>query len=134
MRKSLQFVACIVTIVGGFFLWYCIAANYDYSALAGTYTFRSGEDKCTLHLYPDRRFIQDITRRGRTQTARGEWRRFGEAGMDLSDSFLKLQGQQPGPSGENYGHFEKVLGIFPTLTLDGGPKFRRSLTSFLTRK
>ena len=137
MSKTLRLVATIVVFFSAPVLWYCIAANYDYGALAGTYTFRSGNETCTLHLYSDQIFLQDITTQGHTQTAKGTWRRFGESGMDLSDSFLRIPGQQLGPSGENYGHFDKVLGVFPVLTLDpdrGGPRFHRSLISFITKR
>jgi hypothetical protein len=134
VKAAVRAVIIILCVVFGLVGWYVVATGYDYGDLAGTYTFRSGNEACTLHLYPDRTFREDMTTQGDVRTARGTWRRIGEGGMALSDSFLKLSTQRLGPSGENYGDFDRVLGLFPILTLDGGPEFHRSLLSFITKK
>ncbi len=41
-----------------FWVWYSIAANYDYGVLAGMYVFDGNGEKCTLQLWPDRTFAQ----------------------------------------------------------------------------
>jgi hypothetical protein len=137
MKAAVRAAIACVCVVCALVAWYCVAANYDYGALAGTYTFRNGNEICALHLYADRTFLENMTTHGDMRIARGTWRRIGEGGMELSGSFLKVSGQQLGPSGENYGHFDKVLGVFPVLTLDpdpGGPRFHRSLLSFIAKK
>jgi hypothetical protein len=117
--------------------WWTVAANYDYGSLAGTYVFRDRATRCVLRLRADQTYTERVATTNGTSAASGTWWRFGEAGTELSSSFLRVPGQRPGPSGENFGHFEKILGVFPTLTLDpypGGPEFRRTLSSFFERK
>jgi hypothetical protein len=134
VRTAIVVVCVVVELMG----WYVVATGYDYGDLAGKYTFRSGNETCTLHLYPDRTFLENMTTHGDMRIARGTWRRIGEGGVVLSDSFLKVSGQQLSPSGETYGNFYRVVGIFPVLALDadhaGLPEFHRSLTSFISKK
>lgn len=136
MKRTLRLVAVTIALISALVFWYCIAADYDYSALSGMYTFQRGQEKCVLHLYENRTFVQKITAGNSKRTARGTWRRVGEGGVALSSDFLHIEGQKPGPSGENYGHFEKLAGISPVLTLDpvpGGPQFHRSMLSFIRK-
>ncbi len=113
--------------------WYSLAADYDYRTLAGTYVFQRDGRSYTLKLYADRTFEEDFEIHGTVQVARGRWRRFGESGMALSGSFLKVPEQESGPAGENYGSFYKLFGVFPVLQLDstsGGLRFHRKLISW----
>jgi hypothetical protein len=120
-------VGCVIAFIA----WYAVAANYDYGALAGTYVFHDGDERCVLHLHVDRTFSQQLVTGNHMQVAKGDWRRFGESGIALSATFLKLPRQELGHSGETYGSFYKTLGILPYLRLDpdpGGPVFRRTWT------
>ena len=75
-------MATLVRAAGGTILfaallvvWYNIAADYGYSALAGTYVFHGNVETCTLHLRPDRTFVQEVSRSGVVQRSQGEWDR-----------------------------------------------------------
>lgn len=121
-------VLVLLGSVGALIAWYVVAADYDYGALAGTYVFHEGDETCTLRLNADHTFSEQLMRGKQVETATGEWRRFGEARMALSSSFLKVSRQELGPSGENYGQFYKTFGVIPYLQLDpdpGGPVLRR---------
>jgi hypothetical protein len=113
-----------------FCLWYRIAADYDYGALAGTYVFQGKGETCTLHLRADRTFDEELSRGARVQKSQGLWHRSGEAGVEFSNEFVKLSGEEINGQGEAHGYFNKSFGIFPTLTLapeQGGPKFHKKL-------
>ena len=116
-----------------FWVWFNIASDYDPPRLAGTYTFHSSNASSILKLKADRTFTQTLTADGQTKSASGTWRRDGEGGVVFSGDFLRLPGQRsyadsPGseeaswPHPEFYGHFEKILTIYPKLSLDGGDK------------
>jgi hypothetical protein len=97
--------------------WYSVAANYDYGALSGTYTFRGNGEICTLRLRADRTFEQELARSGEIQRSQGHWHRYGESHVSFSTEFMKLSGEEMNAEGEAHGEFEKVIGIFPTLVL-----------------
>ncbi|HVT95901.1 MAG TPA: hypothetical protein VHE33_00240 [Acidobacteriaceae bacterium] len=131
-RAAWIIVAAVLTLCAAMG-WYCLAADYDYPSLAGTYVFQDDAGSCTLRLYANRNFEEELKILGNVRIARGSWRRFGESGMALSDSFLKVPGQKPGPSGENYATFYKRLGIFPVLQIDstsGRLQFHRKLINW----
>ena len=133
MGKKWRLLLAIVGFVAIPVLWYCVASDYDYDSLSGTYIFKTADEVCTLRLSSDRTFSQELVSGQSRRSAIGTWHRFGEAGTEFSSSFLSVPGQQPGPSGENYGDFRKAFGIFPVLHLYGGPEFRRTLFSFLKK-
>jgi hypothetical protein len=110
-----------------FWIWYAIAADYDYQRLSGIYVIVRPHERCTLRLNADGSFSEKLVRSSGDQFVSGKWRRFGEAGVEFSPSFLMLSGQKSGPKGEIYGKFEKALTLFPSLVLDpeGGPRLRR---------
>ncbi len=111
-------------------VWYVMAANYDYAALAGTYVLNQNGDTCTLRLRANRTFNEELIRAGKAQTAEGAWYRNGEAGVSFSKEFLMMAGQVPNASGESYGRFNKELGLLTTLKLapdQGGPTLRKRL-------
>ena len=60
-----------------FWVWYSVAANYDYSALAGTYVFEGNGENCTLYLHPDRTFSQELIHSGEVLKSQGHWDRYG---------------------------------------------------------
>ena len=109
-------------------VWYSVAANYDYRALAGTYVFNQGGERCTLRLRPDQTFSEELNRGGAAQEAQGRWRRYGEAHVSFSSEFLKVSGQELNGAGESHGQFDKRFGLMRSLTLaplPDGPTFQR---------
>jgi hypothetical protein len=109
-----------------------VASDYDYGALAGTYSFDENGVASTLVLRPDRSFHQEVVRRGQREVADGNWRRSGMAGVNFSREFLRLPGaktftEEFGMSygneddSEFYGHFDKIVGIYPILNLNANP-------------
>jgi hypothetical protein len=131
MRKTFVRAGCgLLFVIVLFGLWYSIAANYDYRALSGTYTFKRNGEKCILYLRPNQTFSEELNRGGVVQEAQGRWRRYGEAHVSFSSEFLTVSGQQLDAAGEAHGQFDKTLGLLPYLTLaplPDGPIFRRKL-------
>jgi hypothetical protein len=128
MRARTRAVGGILFIILAFCVWYSTAANYDYGALAGTYTFRGNGEMCTLYLRADRTFEQELSHSGEAQKSTGHWYRYGESHVSFSSEFIKLSGEEMNAEGEAHGEFEKVIGIFPRLVLapiPNGPKFRK---------
>lgn len=124
-RAGIALLLLIVLALG----WYVVAANYDYSALAGTYSRDMAGERCVLQLRPDETFTQMVVRGGQTRTVQGRWRRYGMAHVSFSSEFIPLTGEDLNPLGEAHGQFDKMLGLFPSLTLaplPGGPSLRRS--------
>ncbi len=94
-----------------------------------------------LVLKPDQTFHQELTKDGRTSTANGTWHRSGEASVNFSIEFLRIPGaktfiedfgQGYGSTEDNefFGHFEKILGVYPVLKIDpdpAGPTFHKVL-------
>ena len=128
-KKHISIVAAALVLIGLFVCWYVIAANYDYGALAGTYIFNRGVERCTLDLRSDRTFTEELVRAGGVQKAQGTWRRYGESHVSFSKEFLTISGQEVNADGEVHGEFSKTLGVLPFLTLaplPDGPKFRKT--------
>jgi hypothetical protein len=120
--------AAVLLFVG----WYSVAANYDYGALAGTYSYNGNGVSSTLLLRKDRSFHQEVMERGRREVADGSWRRIGEGGVNFSKEFLRLPGAErfieefgegdgTEADSEFYGHFEKIAGVYPILKLNANP-------------
>jgi hypothetical protein len=111
-------------------VWYSVAANYDYGAVAGTYSLRRTGEASTLVLKEDRSFQQELIRRGKIERAKGSWRRIGEGGVVFSEEFLKVSGQEVRPDGQADGRVRKRLGLFLSISFNpdlGGPVFRKKL-------
>ena len=128
-KRTSAFVA-VLLLIGLFVCWYVIAANYGYGALAGTYVLNRDAERCTLHLWPDRTFTEELGRSGSLQKAHGTWYRYGESHVSFSREFLTLSGQEMNADGETHGEFGKTLGLLPFLTLaplPEGPTFRKKL-------
>ena len=128
MKKPVRIIGACLLAVFAFFAWYYIAANYDYKALSGTYVYQTNNETCVLYLYPNRTFIQEVNDKGRIQRVQGHWSRFGEAHVAFSSEFLRLPSQDFDASGQAHGEFEKVLGLFPKLSLapiPGGPTLHK---------
>jgi hypothetical protein len=130
MTANTKAVYGILTFIVLFLLWYSVAANYDYGALAGTYVFHGNGETCTLYLHPDRSFVQEISRSGEIRKSQGYWHRFGEAHVSFSNEFLSVPGEEMSADGHAHGQFEKMFGLFPSLVLaplPDGPRFRKRL-------
>ncbi|MFZ0418400.1 MAG: hypothetical protein WAM04_09850 [Candidatus Sulfotelmatobacter sp.] len=132
MTKKILVRATLGTFLGIllFWVWYSIAANYDYAALAGTYVFHGNGETCTLYLRPDRTFVQQLSRSGATLSSRGNWHRYGEAHVSFSNEFVKLSGEEANADGQAHGQFDKTLGLIPNLVLaplPNGPRFHKKL-------
>jgi hypothetical protein len=127
-RVTVAVLALLVLVL--FIGWYTVAANYDYSALAGVYVLNQNGERCVLDLRSDRSFTEELTQPGNIQRAAGTWHRYGQAHVTFSREFLRVSGQELNASGEAHGQFEKSLGSFPVLTLGplpNGPQFRKRL-------
>lgn len=133
LKRTIYTVGSIFLALALFCLWYSVAANYDYDALAGTYTFNGDGESSTLILKPDRTFQQELRTNRGVDRATGTWRRIGEGGVNFSLGFLRISGAKEyreefpdhldgtPEDDEYYGHFEKVLGIYPILKLNANP-------------
>jgi hypothetical protein len=131
MNRSTRAITTILGISAAFLLfcgWYAIAANYDYEAVAGTYTLKLPDESSTLILKSDRTFKQELTHLGRVEHAAGSWRRLGEGGIAFSKEFLKVSGQEFDAEGTAYGEINKSLGLFFSISLNpGSPTFHKKL-------
>jgi hypothetical protein len=137
-KRGASGLLVVFGLFAAFWVWYCIAANYDYSALAGTYVFHGEGVTSTLQLRKDATFHQTVHQNGQTQQAEEHWQRIGEGGVVFSPQFLRVPGARTfiehGDGSiaevEFYGHFQKFLGVYPSLYLDGeprGPAFHKQL-------
>jgi len=127
--KVLLFLVGVLVVIGfGFVGWFRVASNYDYDALAGTYVMDGAGEKCIVELYADGNFSEQLMHSGTTKLAQGKWTRYGESHMSFSPEFMTVSGEELNASGQTHGQFEKMLGVFPSLTLaplPGGPTFRK---------
>ena len=120
----------LLLMIGVFWVWYCVAADYSYGAVSGTYTLRLNGETSTLILDKDRTFQQELSRDGKVERAQGNWRRLGEGGVVFSKELLKVSGQEVRPDGQADGEVRKRLGLFLSIAFNpdpGGPVFRKKL-------
>jgi len=113
-----------------FMVWYAVAADYEYGALAGTYVLAANGTQCTLKLAPDHTFAEEIDNSSGRQIVQGQWHRYGEAHVSFSSQFIKVPGEELNAAGEAHGQFEKTLGVWPVLVLaplPDGLRFRRHM-------
>jgi hypothetical protein len=112
-------------------IWYSVAANYDYDALAGTYVLRNHDRQvCTLYLHADGSFAEELSDSGNIRKSQGRWHRSGEAHVTFSPEFLRVPSEELNAAGQAHGEFDKTFGLFPKLVLaplPGGPSFHRKL-------
>jgi hypothetical protein len=131
LNRSARAAGITLLVIVLFCVWFNIASDYDPPRLAGTYIFQKANVSSTLRLKADETFTQTLTADGQTKHAQGTWHRIGEGGIVFSGAFLRLPGQRsfadsPGSDEalwqqpEFYGHFEKILTVYPKLSLDGG--------------
>jgi hypothetical protein len=132
MNKFARNFGIVLMVLVLFFGWYLAATDYDYGALAGTYRFRGQGVSSKLVLRLDHTFYQEVTQGGHTITAQGTWRLFGEAHVNFSIEFLRVPGAETSieefgkgdgsiEDNEFFGHFEKILGIYPILKINANP-------------
>jgi len=133
LNRSARAAGITLLVVAAFVCWWAVASNYDYGALSGTYTFSGDGESSTLVLKPDRTFQQELRHDGKVDHATGTWRRMGEGGVNFSLGFLPISGAKQfreefpdhldgtPEDDEYYGHFEKVLGVYPILKLNANP-------------
>lgn len=131
-RAAMVRLACSAVLLGLlFWVWYCWAADYGYSAVSGTYTFHDDREHSTLVLLESRVFQQELSHSGTVERAEGTWRRGGEAGVAFSKEFLKVAGQRVRPDGRAYGQVNKAFGgLFLSIVFDGdkgGPVFHKKM-------
>jgi hypothetical protein len=136
-RLAIIAVTAILLFLG----WYAVAANYDYGALAGTYSFHGDGVSSTLLLRADRSFHQEVTKNGSVKKADGKWYRSGQSGVNFSKEFLRVPGAKTfteefgmaygnEDDSEFCGRFDKIAGVYPILALNAnapGPTFDRKL-------
>ena len=54
-----------------FSVWYAVAANYNYGALAGTYVFHGKGETCTLYLHRNRTLCKSLVVPAKFKSHRG---------------------------------------------------------------
>ena|SRR6202035_1176614 len=132
-NASVRVTGGILLLILVFWVWYSVAADYGYSAVSGTYTFRLNGEASTLVLRKDHTFQQELTHQGRVERAQGNWRRIGEGGVVFSKEFLRVSGQEVRPDGEADGEVQKrFLGLFLSIRFNpepNGPSFYRKVAS-----
>jgi hypothetical protein len=133
LNRSARAAGTTLILMVLFCIWFNIASDYDPPRLAGTYTFQNSNVSSVLRLKADETFTQTLTADGQTKQAQGSWHRIGEGGVVFSGDFLRLPGQRSyadspasdeasWPHPQFSGHFEKILTVYPKLSLDGGDK------------
>ncbi len=130
--KSVQIAGWVFLCLAVLWIWYMIAADYSYGAVAGTYAFQSNGETSTLVLKKDRSFQQELTRQGKIERTQGSWRRIGEGGVVFSREFLGVTGQEVRPDGQADGEVQKsFFGLFLSIVFepgrDNGPRFHKKL-------
>ena len=128
--KSVQINGWIFLSFAVFWIWYMVAADYSYGAIAGTYVYRADGEESTLALKKDQSFQQELIRQGKVERTQGSWRRIGEGGVVFSKEFLPVGDVQAASDGSTYGEVRKsFLELIPSIFLqtDGehGPGFYR---------
>src|ERR1039457_2580251 len=116
MRGFLKAICGVLLFIVLFCLWWCVASDNGYGALAGTYLFRGNGERCLLYLGSDRTFRQELSRAGEVKRSQGQWRRYGQAHVSFSHEFMRMAGEELNASGEAHGEFDRVFGLFPILS------------------
>ena len=110
--------------------WYCIAANYGYGVVSGSYAANFPGGTSSIILKKDHSFEQRVTLNQRELHAAGTWELFGEASIGLSGGFHPLPGEDVAASdGEYYGEFRKRFGLLVYIQMnpsDTGPISHRT--------
>ena len=129
MKMLAKAIVSLTLAIVLFLGWYSVAANYGCDVLAGTYTFSTPAISSVLVLKADQSFEQALTQDGLSKHAEGTWRPSGGT-VVFSGSLLRLPGQRsfsdsPGSThsktnDEFYGHFTKILTVYPELHFDAG--------------
>ena len=132
VSKPVRIIGWVFLSLAAFWIWYMVAADYSYSAVAGTYIFQANGEKSTLILRKDQSFLQVLTRQGKVERTQGSWRRIGEGGVVFSKEFLPIGNVQVSSDGSTYGVVQKYFfELIPSIVLgenrDHGPVFHIQL-------
>lgn len=128
--RGLEALGIALVPVVVFVAWYCIAADYGYRAVAGSYRTKMPNGSCTLTLKRDQTFDQLLIADGKQQHSSGTWRLFGEGGIALSENFQPLPAEESAHNQTYYGEVRKTMGLFIYLQMKpspGGPVLRKKL-------
>jgi len=128
--KSVRIAGGVFLFLAAFWIWYMVAADYSYSAVSGTYTYRLNGETTTLVLRKDHSFQEELIHQGKISHAQGSWHRPGEGGIGFSTAFLKVPGEEFDADGNAHGYIHKSFGLFFSITLapdPGGPRFHKKL-------
>jgi hypothetical protein len=113
MRK-LAFIGGVVVLL---FICGTVAMDYGDSVAVGTYSLAQNGETSTLVLKPDHTFQQKLNQSGKLELTEGNWHRFGEGGIEFSQQFVVLSGQERSAHGQAYAEMHKTLGLFVSLVL-----------------
>ena len=106
-------VAILIWLCFG--LWYSVAGDYSDGIVSGTYHLSENGESSTLILEPDHKFQQVVDRSGNVRRAEGTWRHVSFlGGIEFSEEFLPVPGQELGANGLAYGDLHKFLGLLPS--------------------
>jgi hypothetical protein len=119
-------------------VWFAVAANLDYDALAGSYGFQERGVSCTVRLAANHTFHQEVMLDGRTLVSDGLWSRYGDDGRVSFANLLAYPFQsdiastngiapQRNLHKEYDGEFVKAFTLYPKLELQGYPVLRKKL-------
>jgi hypothetical protein len=59
-RRLVRTAAFVFLAIVLFVVWYAVAANYDYGALAGIYVLDQNTERCLLALHSDGTFTEEL--------------------------------------------------------------------------
>jgi hypothetical protein len=117
-RRLAILATATLLLLASMWFWYVIASDYSYKALSGNYDLNLNGEDLRLALHEDGTFQQTLDDHGIRKSSTGTWRRIGEGGVVFSSVFFNTPGREAVKSGEVYGDFRKVLGLFITIHIN----------------
>lgn len=116
-------------------VWFAVGANYDYTALAGSYSAQDGGVSCTLRLTANQTFHQEVTVEGHKVVTDGVWSRYGEHHVSFANLLAypfqdDIASVHNGATQRNIhreleGEFVKAFAVYPKLEIQGHPVLRK---------
>lgn len=128
MTSSAKVGSSLLLLLVFLVIWYCIAANYGYWMVSGSYTANFVGGTSSLLLKKDRTFEQSVIMNGREAHAKGTWDRFGEDLITFSGEFIPLPGQAPSLHNIYHAYVRKRWGLFIYISLNEDsrePEYRK---------